>query len=85
MWSGAASEVLIRMTASLSGAVVEHRFQTYRPHEAFTAGPFTITPYLTDHSAFDAHMLLVDVGGKRTCTRATYGASDARQPSSIGS
>lgn len=53
------------MTPSLSGAVVEQRFQTYRPHEAFTAGPFTITPYLTDHSAFDAHMLLVDVGGKR--------------------
>lgn len=65
VWSGAASEVLIRMTASLSGAVLEQRFQTYRPHEAFTAGPFTITPYLTDHSAFDAHMLLVDVGGKR--------------------
>src|SRR5690606_23963055 len=31
----------------------------------FAVGPFTITPYLTDHSAFDAHMLLVDVGGKR--------------------
>jgi ribonuclease J len=65
VWSGAASEVLIRMTASLSGAVVEQRFQTYRPHEAFAVGPFTITPYLTDHSAFDAHMLLVEVGGKR--------------------
>jgi len=65
VWSGAASEVLIRMTASLSGAGVEQRFQTYHPREAFTVGPFTVTPYLTDHSAFDAHMLLVDVAGKR--------------------
>lgn len=65
VWSGAASEMLIRMTASLSGAVVEQRFHTYRPHEAFAVGPFTITPYLTDHSAFDAHMLLVEVGSKR--------------------
>lgn len=65
VWSGGASEVLIRMTASLSGSVVEQRFQTYRPHRPFGVGPFAITPFLTDHSAFDAHMLLVDVGGKR--------------------
>lgn len=65
VWSGAATEVLIRMTASLSGAVVEQQFHNYRSHEAFAVGPFTITPYLTDHSAFDAHMLLVEVGGKR--------------------
>jgi ribonuclease J len=65
VWSGAASETLIRMTASLSGGGVAQRFQTYRPHEPFSVGPFRITPFLTDHSAFDAHMLLVDVGGKR--------------------
>lgn len=65
VWSGAASETLIRMTASLSGAVIAQRFQTYHPDEPFSVGPFTITPLLTDHSAFDAHMLLVDVGGKR--------------------
>lgn len=65
VWSGAASETLIRMTASLSGGVVEQRFHSYRSHEPFAIGPFTITPLLTDHSAFDAHMLLVDVGGKR--------------------
>lgn len=31
----------------------------------FTLGPFTITPFLVDHSAFDAHALLVDGGGRR--------------------
>lgn len=28
-------------------------------------GPFTITPYLVDHSAFDAYALLVEAGGRR--------------------
>ena len=28
-------------------------------------GPFTITPYLVDHSAFDAYALLIEAGGKR--------------------
>jgi ribonuclease J len=28
-------------------------------------GPFTVTPILTDHSAFDAYMLLVESAGKR--------------------
>lgn len=27
-------------------------------------GPFTVTPYLTDHSAFDAYSLLVEAGGR---------------------
>jgi ribonuclease J len=28
-------------------------------------GPFTLTPYLVDHSAFDAYALLVEAGGRR--------------------
>jgi len=28
-------------------------------------GPFTITPYLADHSAFDAYSLLIEAGGRR--------------------
>lgn len=31
----------------------------------FRLGPFTITPYLVDHSAFDAYALLVEAGGHR--------------------
>jgi ribonuclease J len=31
----------------------------------FAVGPFTVTPILTDHSAFDAYMLLVEGAGKR--------------------
>lgn len=28
-------------------------------------GPFTVTPYLVDHSAYDAYALLVEAGGRR--------------------
>lgn len=31
----------------------------------FTLGPFTITPYLADHSAFDAYSLMVEADGRR--------------------
>ena len=31
----------------------------------FKIGPFTITPYLVDHSAYDAYALLVEADGKR--------------------
>jgi len=32
---------------------------------AFDIGPFRITPFLNDHSAYDAYSLLVEAGGKR--------------------
>lgn len=31
----------------------------------FSLGPFQLTPYLVDHSAFDAYALLVEAGGRR--------------------
>jgi ribonuclease J len=33
--------------------------------KAFQIGPFTITPYLVDHSAYDAYALLIDALGRR--------------------
>jgi ribonuclease J len=65
VWSGEAAEILMRMTAALRGDRIAQRFQTYHAWTPFTVGPFTVTPYLTDHSAFDAHMLLVDCGDRR--------------------
>lgn len=32
--------------------------------QAFDVGPFRVTPFLNDHSAFDAYSLLVESGGK---------------------
>ena len=31
----------------------------------FAIGPFTVTPYLADHSGFDAYSLLIEAGGRR--------------------
>jgi ribonuclease J len=35
-----------------------------RDRVPFTLGPFTITPYLADHSAYDAFSLLIGAGGR---------------------
>jgi ribonuclease J len=34
-------------------------------HQAFDVGPFRVTPYLVDHSAFDSYALLVEADGRR--------------------
>ncbi|WP_275445908.1 MBL fold metallo-hydrolase [Caballeronia zhejiangensis] len=36
-----------------------------RSGKSFDVGPFRVTPYLVDHSAYDAHALLIESGGKR--------------------
>lgn len=36
---------------------------TYRPAKPIVAGNITVTPYMIDHSAFDAYMLLVEAEG----------------------
>lgn len=37
----------------------------YGDRATFTIGPFTITPFEVDHSAFDSYALLIEAGGKR--------------------
>ena len=37
----------------------------YRHGQPFDIGPFRLTPYLVDHSAFDAYAFLIEMGGKR--------------------
>lgn len=37
----------------------------YRDRKPFHIGHFKVTPYLMDHSGFDAYSLLIETGGKR--------------------
>ncbi len=37
----------------------------FKNEETFTLGPFSVTPYLVDHSAYDAYALLIEAEGKR--------------------
>jgi len=41
------------------------RCTTFKQEKPFSLGPFTITPFLMDHSAFGASSLLIEVDGKR--------------------
>jgi ribonuclease J len=65
IWCGAATERLVRLTAGLTGKAVARRFVPWVSGIPTSMGPFTVTALLTDHSAFDAHMILVEVAGKR--------------------
>jgi ribonuclease J len=64
VWAGASAEILMRLTAAIGGTTLGP-VHTYTSFVPFTIGPFVVTPLLTDHSAFDAHMLLVEVGARR--------------------
>lgn len=46
-----------KFPTSPAGWNFEHR-------KSFQVGPFTITPYMVDHSAYDAYALRVEAGGK---------------------
>jgi ribonuclease J len=66
IWTGAGSAKLIAITGDVTRRPLTRTFKTWDSHSGpFAIGPFTITPMLTDHSAFDAYMLLVEGDGKR--------------------
>lgn len=49
--------------------------QTISHIKAFQIGDFTITPYLVDHSAFDAYAFLIEAEGKRLFYSGDFRAS----------
>jgi ribonuclease J len=65
IYSGAATERLIRLSSAIFGKELPHAFNPWRSGAALQIGPFAVTPFLIDHSAFDAYMLLIEVHGKR--------------------
>ena len=65
VYSGKATERLMQLTASIFGQPMQREFLSWEAGKAIQVGPFTVTPHLTDHSAFDAHMLLIEVEGRR--------------------
>lgn len=66
VWLGEGATRLLEAAAPFApGAILPQAIATYRSNEPFEVGPFKITPYLMDHSAYDAHGLLVEAAGKR--------------------
>ena len=75
IYVGQAAAALLDAAAFFSPSGIKLRpagfLEDRRP---FTLGPFTITPYLVDHSAFDSYALLIDGGGRRLFYSGDYRA-----------
>jgi ribonuclease J len=65
IWCGGATKRLIEVNSELFQNPMKHQLKAYASGKTFELGPFRITPHLTDHSAFDAHMLLIECDGKK--------------------
>lgn len=66
VWTGEASAKLMGMTWGMNSSLPVPAFRSWHSRTGpFAEGSFTITPILTDHSAFDAYMLLIEVDGRR--------------------
>jgi ribonuclease J len=66
IWTGAGSAKLISITGDILRRPFARQFSTWTSRSGpFAIGPFTVTPILTDHSAYDAYMLLIEGAGKR--------------------
>jgi ribonuclease J len=63
---GAATERILQAATDFtpSGGVFGHVMHL-EDRQTLELGPFTITPYLMDHSAYDAYAVLVEAGGRR--------------------
>lgn len=64
-----AKALLLASQSHKGGSAAElgriRRIKTYEDGVAFSVGSLRITPILTDHSAFDSYMLLIEGSGKR--------------------
>lgn len=60
-----AAKLLTAANAFMRDAVnLDHAIH-YRDRQPFQVGPFRITPFIADHSAFDSYSLLIEAGGRR--------------------
>jgi ribonuclease J len=65
IWTGRASAALIEITVRFARQPLPQVLLAWEAGKPFEIGAFRITPILTDHSAFDAYMLLIEADGKR--------------------
>lgn len=65
VYCGKASAELMAITGQMSPEKTQPlELQSFNAWETFHVGAFSVTPYLMDHSAFDAYGFLVTAGGK---------------------
>lgn len=64
VWCGEPTGSLMRLLGNVLGQPVRQNLSHWGRGQCVSLGPFQVTPMLVDHSAFDAHMLLIEVHGK---------------------
>ena len=64
LFIGEGAANILRAAQFWGSGVDLHETCHLRDRVPFTLGPFTITPYLADHSGYDAFSLLVEAGGR---------------------
>jgi len=67
VYMGEASRSIIDVSAffTLLPSLGHVEPQVYKDQQSVQLGPFTITPFRIDHSAYDSHCLLIETEGKR--------------------
>lgn len=66
VFMGEAAAAIVREAAFFMPLAWVPRIAGYLRHrEPLLLGPFTLTPWLVDHSGFDAYALVVEAGGRR--------------------
>ncbi len=66
VFMGAATERILRAAAPfVPKAVAMEAAGHLVDRQPLSIGPFIVTPYLVDHSAFDAYALMIEAGSKR--------------------
>lgn len=62
-------------TIFIGDGVLKNNFRTFAAWQSFMVGDFKITPYLVDHSAFDAYAFLVEYDDKKIFYSGDFRAS----------
>ena len=66
VWMGAQAHTVLQASQHfVRRDPLPQTIRSYRNQQPFDLGPFRVTPYLADHSAFDAFSLLIEADGKR--------------------
>ena len=65
VYSGSMAGRLMALTAGIFGVAPKRDYRSWEGGKAVEIGPFRVTALLTDHSAFDAYMLLVEAEGRK--------------------
>ncbi|THJ17152.1 MAG: MBL fold metallo-hydrolase [Nitrospira sp. CG24E] len=66
VFMGAATERILKAATLFTPSGVSFKNVVHlESGKPLSVGPFTVTPYLNDHSAYDAYSLLIDADGRR--------------------